>query len=257
MRPRPRTTVALTAAAAAAAAALGAGAAAGTGVPAATGPGAAAATGRGLPVLPLPRPRDFVARVSNPYLPWAPGSRWVYAGRGAEKGERTTVTVLHRTKTIEGIKATVVHDVVREGGALIEDTFDWYAQDRVGNVWYLGERTKEFEDGEVVSTEGSWRAGKGGGHAGIAMPASPELGRRYRQEFDAGNAEDEAQVVLEGGQVRVPAGRYHRVRVTDETTALEPAVDEMKFYAPGVGVVLELGVSPRFSRSVLVRVHLG
>jgi hypothetical protein len=193
--------------------------------------------------------------VTNPYLPFLPGTRWVYVGHGAEKGERNTVTVLHRTKSIEGVQATVVHDVVREGGELTEDTYDWYAQDRLGNVWYLGEHTKEFQHDGTVSTEGSWLAGEGGGNAGIAMPGSPQLGRPYRQEYDAGNSEDQARVVLRRGQVAVPAGRYDRVRVTDETTPLEPAVDEMKFYARGVGVVMELGVSPRFSRSVLVRMR--
>jgi hypothetical protein len=194
-----------------------------------------------------------VGDVSNPYLPLPPGTRWVYVGRGAERGERNVVRVLHRTRVIEGIKATVVHDVVREGGEPVEDTYDWYAQDRLGNVWYLGERTRELEDGQVVSREGSWEAGAGDGRPGIAMPAAAEPGTRYRQEFDPGNAEDQAQVALHGRQVRVPFGRVDRVRVTDESTPLEPRVDEMKFYAPGVGVVMELGISPGFSRSVLVR----
>jgi hypothetical protein len=240
--------------AAVASGALGASSAAGVGPPSA-GDTERAVSRTGPPVLPLPRPRDFVARVSNPYLPLTPGTRWVYAGHGDEKGERNVVTVLHRTRVIEGITATVVHDVVAEDGELVEDTHDWFAQDRLGNVWYLGERTRELDGGQVVSTEGSWEAGVGRARAGIAMPASPDPGARYRQEFDPGNAEDQARVVLRRGQARVPVGRFDRVRVTDETTALEPAVDELKFYARGVGVVMELGVSPRFSRSVLVRMR--
>ncbi len=212
------------------------------------------ASSAGLSILPLPRPRDFVDRVSHPYLPLPPGTRWVYAGRGADRGERTVVTVLRRTRVIEGINATVVHDVVSEDGALVEDTHDWYAQDRLGNVWYLGERTREYDGGEVVSREGSWEAGVGQAQAGIAMPASTDPGAPYRQEFDPGDAEDQAEVVHQRGQVRVPFGRVERVVVTDETTPLEPAVDELKFYAPGVGLVMALGVSPRFSRSVLLRV---
>jgi hypothetical protein len=194
--------------------------------------------------------------VTNPWLPFTPGSRWVYEGRGAEKGERNVVTVLHRTRTIQGVEATVVHDVVRADGAVTEDTHDFYAQDRLGNVWYLGERTREYDGGKLVSTEGSWLAGRGHGRPGIAMPGRPVLGQRYRQEYDPGNAEDQAQVLQGHGQVRVPAGRYAGVRVTDETTALEPHVDEMKFYARGIGVVLELGLSPQFSRSVLVSAHV-
>jgi hypothetical protein len=248
-----RTSTVVAGAAAVAIGALGAGSALGTSARG-TAPRGAISAGRGVPVPTLPRAHDFVPRVSNPYLPLRPGTRWVYVGHGAEKGERNIVTVLHRTRVIEGIASTVVHDVVREGGELVEDTYDWYAQDRLGNVWYLGERTKELENGHVVSREGSWEAGVGDAQAGIAMPAGAEGHHRYRQEFDLGNAEDEGEVVLQGGQVRVPFGHVDRVRVTEDTTALEPAVAELKFYARGIGPVMEVGVSPGFSRSVLVSV---
>lgn len=263
MRQPTRTTATVTVAAAvgAALAVTTATTATGAGTPARAGSStartAAGAATAGLPVVPLPRPRDFRARVSNPYFPLTPGTRWVYVGRGAEAGERNSVTVLHRTTTIEGIEATVLHDVVKVGGELTEDTYDWYAEDRLGNVWYLGERTKELEHGQVVSREGSWRAGTDGASAGVAMPAKLRLGQRYRQEYDAGNAEDQAQVLFGRGQVQVPAGHFRQVRVTDESTPLEPRVDEMKFYARGVGIVMELGVSPGFSRSVLVKVRKG
>lgn len=232
---------------------LAAGVATGTGRTPATALPAARTPQSGLPVPALPRARDFVPRVTHPYLPLTPGSRWVYAGRGTETGERNVVTVLHRTRVIQGITATIVHDVVEEDGALVEDTFDWYAQDRLGNVWYLGERTREYEDGKVVSRAGSWEAGAGDARAGLAMPADPRPGDRYRQEYDPGNAEDQAQALSRRGQVAVPVGHLEQVRVTDETSALEPAVEELKFYARGIGLVMEVGVSPRFSRSVLVR----
>ena len=122
-------------------------------------------------------PADFVAVIDNPYWPMAPGSKWVYRETDAEGTEqRVEVTVTDRTKTILGIPATVVHDIVTEGDEVIEDTFDWYAQDTWGNVWYLGEDTKEFENGKVVSTAGSWEAGVDGAEAGVVVPASPEAG---------------------------------------------------------------------------------
>jgi hypothetical protein len=98
--------------------------------------------------------------------------------------QRVVVKVTHRTKRIaNGITARVVRDTVTEKGQLVEDTFDWYAQDRRGNVWYLGESTKEYENGKVVSTRGSWEAGVDGARAGIAMPARPRPGLQYRQEL--------------------------------------------------------------------------
>jgi hypothetical protein len=213
---------------------------------------APAGTGSTPPPPTLPRPRDFVGVVDNPYLPFVPGTRWVYKGHGEEAGERNIVTVLHRTKVIEGITATVVHDVVKEGGKVTEDTHDWYAQDRLGNVWYLGELSKEFHGGQV-DTSGSWQAGVDGGQAGIVMPADPVLDRSYAQEFEPGDAEDEAKVIDLDGQVGVPFGRFDHVRVTSESSALEPKVVELKFYAKGVGVTTEIQTSPRFARTALVK----
>lgn len=212
-----------------------------------------AATAADTPPPPtLPRPRDFVDVVDNPYLPFVPGTRWVYKGYGEEAGERNVVTVLQRTKVIEGITATVVHDVVEEGGKVTEDTHDWYAQDRLGNVWYLGERSKEFQGGQV-DTSGSWQAGVSGGQAGIVMPADPVLGRTYAQEFEPGDAEDQAKVIDLDGKIGVPFGYFDHVWVTSESSALEPKVVELKFYAKGVGVTTEFQSSPRYARSALVK----
>jgi hypothetical protein len=136
-------------------------------------------------------PADFTTEITNPYWPMAPGDRWVYRetdGRGGE--QQVVVTVTDRTRTIAGIEARVVHDVVSEEGELVEDTFDWYAQDAGGNVWYLGEHTREFEKGKVTTTAGSWEHGVDGAQAGIAVPAAPRAGLEYRQEYYAGEAED-------------------------------------------------------------------
>ena len=207
------------------------------------------------PVQPLPPPEDFVTTVDNPRLPFVPGMRWVY--RAHEDGERQRVvdTVLHRTRSIEGIDATVVHDVVRVHGRVLEDTHDWYGQDTDGNVWYLGEATKEYADNGSFSTEGSWEAGKHGAHAGIAMPAHPVDGQTYRQEYRRGVAEDLAKVVDEDIMVTVPFGHYRHAWLTSETTPLEPRADELKLYARGIGVVEEDTISPRPARTVLVSFH--
>jgi hypothetical protein len=171
------------------------------------------------------------------------GSRWVYRETDGEGGvQRVEVAVTDRTKTILGIQATVVHDVVSEDGEVIEGTFDWYAQDRWGNVWYLGEDTKEYDKGKV-STKGSWEAGVDGAQAGVMLPGSPEVGQVYRQEYYEGEAEDAGEILSLEEQVEVPFGSYQDVLMTKDYTPLEPDVLEHKFYAQGIGPVLFVQVA--------------
>jgi hypothetical protein len=189
-------------------------------------------------------PTDFVAQIDNEYWPMSPGSRWVYREVDEEGNElRVEVTVTDRTKKIAGIDAVVVHDVVTENGELKEDTLDWYAQDADGNVWYLGEDTKEYEGGKVVSTKGSWEHGVDGAQAGVIMPADPEVGMTFRQEHYAGKAEDRGEILALDESVDVPFGSFDGVLETEDTTPLEPKVLEHKFYAKGVGPVLTIDVA--------------
>ncbi|MEX2649579.1 MAG: hypothetical protein WD673_11255 [Alphaproteobacteria bacterium] len=189
------------------------------------------------PYDPPIKPANFVRRVTNPFMPWLPGSVWVY--RGGD--EKITVTVTDETKTVLGVKCTVVRDVVEEDGEPIEDTLDYYAQDRAGNVWYFGELSQSFENGELVSLEGSWLAGVDGAKPGIVMLANPKKGVVYRQEFALGDAEDAARVITTLGSAKVPAKTCKKsCVVTGDFTPVEPDVLEHKFYASGVGLVLEL-----------------
>jgi hypothetical protein len=191
--------------------------------------------------------------LDNAYWPMAVGSRWVYTETDGEGNEqKVEVTVLDQTKEILGIQATVVHDVVSQDGETVEDTFDWYAQDSFGNLWYLGEDTKEYENGKVVSTEGSWQAGVDGAQAGIIMPADPQVGMAYRQEWYAGHAEDNAEVLSLDEHVAVPTGTYDQVLKTRETTPLEPDVIEEKAYARGVGEIQSVQTSGGTSVEKLV-----
>jgi hypothetical protein len=223
----------------------------------------------GVAVAGLPRgaepvtldPADFTTRIDNPYWPMRPGSRWVYretAPDGAR--QRVVVTVTRRTKLIaNGVTARVVRDVVTEKGALVEVTDDWYAQDRAGNVWYLGEATAEYEDGRVVTTAGSFEAGVDGAQAGILMPARPRPGLSYRQEYYAGKAEDRAAVVSLRERVEVPFGYFGpgHVLMTRDLNPLSPRTQELKFYARGVGPVLAIGVSSGADREELVSYRRG
>jgi hypothetical protein len=191
---------------------------------------------------------DFVARIDNPYWPMAPGSTWVYG----EGGRRVSVTVTDKTKEILGIRATVVHDVVSEDGEVVEDTYDWYGQDKDGNLWYLGEDTKEFENGKVKSTEGSWEAGVDGAEAGVLLPGEPEVGMSYRQEYYKGEAEDAGEILSLDERVEVTFGRFDHVLETKDYTPLEPSLIEHKFYAKGVGPVLAVTVSGGSDREELL-----
>jgi hypothetical protein len=189
---------------------------------------------------PVIDPADFVDSIDNPYLPFGAGARWVYEGESDGEIERIEVVVTDEHRTVMGVEVTVVRDTVSVDGELVEDTLDWFAQDREGNVWYFGEDSKEYEDGEVVSTEGSWEAGVDGALPGIVMPADPEVGFAYRQEFYAGEAEDMAEVVRVGEQKAVRFGEFEAVVVTRDWNPLEPDVVEEKYYAPGVGLVFEV-----------------
>jgi hypothetical protein len=197
-------------------------------------------------------PSNFVATIDNPWLPFAPGSQWVFEDESEDGLERIEVTVTDDTRQIMGITATVVRDIVTLDGEVIEDTFDWYAQDREGNVWYLGEATEEFENGEVVSTAGSWEAGVDGAEAGIIMKANPTVGDTYRQEFYKGEAEDMAEIVRTGEAVEVAFGSFEDVLVIKEWTPLEPGIAEEKYYARGVGPVLEVKVEGAEGRVELI-----
>jgi hypothetical protein len=202
------------------------------------------------------KPADFTVDITNRYWPMQPGDRWVSSETDG-KGDvlRVEVTVQDQThKVANGIEARVVHDIVTRNGATVEDTIDWYAQDADGNIWYLGEKTAEYENG-VASTEGSWEAGVDGAQPGVAVPADPRPGMSYRQEYLAGEAEDRGAVVSTSEQVGVPTGIYKDALMTRDTTALEPDLVELKFYVPGIGPVLTLESSGGAGREELVETN--
>jgi hypothetical protein len=191
--------------------------------------------------LPDVEAATFVGATDNVYWPLAPGSTWVYEGEDEGEFEHIEVAVQAEHREVMGISAIIVRDVVTLPDGVIEDTFDWYAQDADGNVWYLGEDSKEIEQGEVVGTEGSWESGVDGAMPGVLMWADPmaHLGESYYQEFYEGHAEDQAEVVRSGETITVSAGTFSDVLVTREWNPLEPGVTELKYYAPGIGLILE------------------
>lgn len=190
------------------------------------------------PVLPT----IWAASVANTYFPLTPGTIWQYREQASNGVETIIVEVLPQRRMVSGVSATVVRDRVYLDGSLIEDTFDWYAQDDAGNVWYLGEDSKEYKNGVVVSTEGSWEWGVNSALPGIQMWANPasKVGVEYRQEYYKGQAEDWGKVIALGQTVTVPFGTMTNCITIEEWVGLELNDPHgTKSFCPQVGMVSE------------------
>ena len=183
-------------------------------------------------------PADFVSVVNNPFFTLTPGTTFVYEGEDDEgETERILVEVTHQQKVVMGVTCKVVRDRVYVDNELVEDTFDWFAQDKQGNVWYFGEDVKNYEDGELVDTDGSWEAGIDGAEPGYIMRADPQVGDTYQQEYYEGEAEDMAEVLSLSASVDIDYGSFDNCLQTKEWTPLEPGIVEHKFYCREVGFV--------------------
>jgi hypothetical protein len=200
-----------------------------------------ASGGTPLPAIPLFADQTFSGHaIDNQYFPLVPGTILTYEADTEDGTETVVIEVTNQVKVILGISCVVVHAAEYLDGELTEDTEDWFAQDDAGNVWYMGEYSEEIEDGMVVSTDGSWEAGVDGAEAGIIMLANPVPGQVYRQEYYAGVAEDMGTVIALGQTVQIDLGGYVGCAQIQDSTPLEPGVFEQKYYAPGVGAVLEV-----------------
>lgn len=192
----------------------------------------------GTPFAPLVQPANLSPAVDNPLFPAPVGARWVLEADTPDGRERIEIVVEAEGRTVWGAQARVVRDTVTIDGQLAEDTWDWYAQDAAGNVWYLGEDTREYENGVVTCNCGAWEAGVNGALPGVVMLGDPTIGDVYRQEFLAGEAEDVAEVISVTESVTVAAGTFEGCLKTRDRSAIDPELDEYKYYCPGVGNVL-------------------
>ena len=209
------------------------------------------------PYSPVVRSGNFVATIDNPYFPLTPGTAFHYKGvhENGKTPQADDEFVTHKTKQILGVTCTVIRDVVSSHGKPIEKTFDWYAQDKDGNVWYMGEDTRELQDGKFVKASDSWQGGVNGAEPGIIMPGHPRPGDRYRQEYYPGHALDQARVLGQGGPQKVPYGSFKHTLLTVETSPrLDPGVRERKYYVAGVGDIKEHTVSGNHEQIRLVSV---
>jgi hypothetical protein len=200
-------------------------------------------------------PANFAAVIDNPFFPLTPGTTLIYEGQTDEGLEHIEDAVLSETKQVMGVNCVVLKNTATIDGELVEETYDWYAQDKEGNVWYFGESVKNYEKGVVVNTDGSWEAGVDGALPGIIMQANPQVGDVYRQEYYQGEAEDMAEVLSVSEAVTVPYGSYSDLLVTKDTTPLEPDLVEHKYYAKGMGLVLEDNISGGSGKIELIEIR--
>jgi hypothetical protein len=200
------------------------------------------------------KPADFTTNIDNKYYPLKPGTTFLYKGKFHGSSERDEMAVTSDTRRVMGVDCLVASDRVTEDGKLIEQTYDWYAQDKEGNVWYFGEHVTEYKDGKVTGHEGSWESGVHGAKPGLAMQADPKVGDTYRQEYAKGVAKDKARVLSLDKSATVPYGSFDHVLVTEEFTPLEPGVIERQYYVAGVGDIIEATVKGQPERIELVEV---
>ena len=186
-------------------------------------------------------PSDFVRTVDHPYYPLAPGTTYHFEGTL----DATSVRIVtHETKVVQGVVCTVVRERAISEGVVSEESLDWFAQDKEGNVWFFGEDSRHFDaNGVLTNTQGSWEAGVNGAVAGMIMPALPQLGQTYQQEFAPGVAEDMATVLELTAGVQTPFGTFAHCMLTREFSRLSPEEIEQRYYAPGIGLVLAIQVS--------------
>ncbi len=188
----------------------------------------------------------------NRYFPLVLNTKFTYAEKdphGKPTGQITTDTVTNNTKLIGGVTCRVVEDVVTKNGVVTELTDDWFAQDLAGNVWYCGESVRVFETfagdrpqaPELTSIDGTFKAERNGDKPGIiALAATPPVGVAYYEEFSLGNAEDVAQVTSTAGSAAVPAAMCDKTCLVTRNTSNIDLDLETKYYAPGVGLILEV-----------------
>ena len=181
----------------------------------------------------------FTAGSTNPFYPIVVGQRSVLDGEEDGESVQAIITVLDEAEVVAGVTTRVVEERESVDGELAEVSRNFFAQVSDGTVCYFGEDVDIFENGEVVSHEGAWRAGAAGARPGIIMPADPTPGQEFQMEAAPGAAEDEARIIDAGETVTVPAGTFSQTIRLRESNPLEGGEGGEKLFAAGVGVVVD------------------
>ncbi len=185
--------------------------------------------------------------ITNPYYPATAGKKYIYEGTTPDGLERVEEERLSSIKTILGISCIIVNFKAYINGNLVEEAWDWYAQDTLGNLWYFGEAVDNYHsNGTIKDHAGSWEAGVDGAQPGMIMPANPQVGMKYREEYYFNHAEDEAEITATGQTITIPFGTFSNCIMTKNFTALEPDANENKYYAPGIGLLKEVNITDNY-----------
>jgi hypothetical protein len=179
----------------------------------------------------------FTLQSTNAYFPLQVGRRWVLEGEEGGVPVHLEIEVLRDTEVVAGVTTHVIEERESQGGELVEDSRNFFAEAGDGTVCYFGEAVDMYEGGQIISHEGSWRADEPGNHPGIIMPANPHPGLRFEMEGAPGVAEDEGTIVGTG-KITVPAGTFTETIRVRELNRLDGSRDE-KVYAANVGILID------------------
>ncbi|MCG8546659.1 MAG: hypothetical protein MJE12_20865 [Alphaproteobacteria bacterium] len=204
---------------------------------------------------PAINPKDFTTKINNPYFSMPVGKKLVYQAKTGEGLERIEITIPGDTKKIMGVDTLVYLDREFVDGELVEETRDYIAQDKDGNVWYFGEDVDNYENGKLKDHDGAWLAGVDGAKPGFWIKARHVVGDSYRQEYYKGEAEDQAKIVATGVTVKTKARTYKNCTKTYDWTALDPEAKEHKYYCPAAGAAVLIENLTTGERVELVKVE--
>ncbi len=185
---------------------------------------------------------DKSENIDNPWWPLKAGMQWTYEGYVVEEGKKEShkivFTVTDLVKVIDGVRSRVIYDSDFTGGKMKEQELAYFAQDKAGNVWHLGQY-REVMEGKIFVGGQIWVINNPpGAKAGIMMPANPKLGDLSYSEGYAPHPfywTDRGRVYQVGQKVKVPAGSYSDVMVIEEFDEENPGAFQLKYYAKGIG----------------------
>jgi hypothetical protein len=187
-------------------------------------------------------PKDFGDPIGgkNSWYPLVPGTQTLRDGsinRGSRRlHHQLRVTVTDVTKIVNGVKTVAVLDQDIDAGQVGEASLDYLAQDKFGNVWYLGSYTEIYEGGQFVNAVDAWLTPKRGARPGVWMMADPKEGMKY---VEAHNSREtiRAEVSKVGEKKCVDYDCFKSLVILEDGS-------EFKYFGPGVG---HIATEPNYS----------
>lgn len=181
----------------------------------------------------------FSLTIDNEWFPLEVGAQLVLEGDEDGTAIRVEIDVLDETEDVAGVTTRVMTETEFEDDELVEVSRNFFAQAPDGTVCYFGESVTDYEDGEPQPAEDEWRAGDGGAAPGIIMPADPQVGDAYYQEYALGTAEDMGAIDGFGEAISTPAGDFDDTMTVMDYNPLEGCGADEKVYVRGIGLAVD------------------